>query len=297
MQGVFGSKRASSRAVRLAAATALAWFAATPSARACLVGSDFLHAVPASGSTLPSGEVYVALAYSFIQPRVTGFRVENELGADIPVTFTVRGDALLLQLDTTGSSEVTVFELFEVEDVFMESTMRAMYDVSPDAPDPSTPTPPAISLGEVTCDACPPHLRGSSCCSPARAGQLSTKVTFLPAESDTILGWLDADGQVAGVITRTTYESADGYVFRPTLPPEGASIVAMSVAGVMSAPVTWAVEESGPCEVEPPDEPDAGPGPASAGKGCAASPAGGLGGVGPLFVLGLLLCLRRRRAI
>ena len=57
-------------------------------------------------------------------------------------------------------------------------------------------------------------------------------MTFLAVQSDTILGWLDGDGQLVGVITHSTYESADGYSGRPTLPPEGAPIVAMSVAGV-----------------------------------------------------------------
>lgn len=288
------------RVVSVLTVVALSGFAGLPSARACRIQNDFLHAIPPSGGTLPSGEVHVALAYSYAsnQLRLTGFRVENQLGDDVPVTFAQRGDAWLLQLDTTGSSEVTVFEFLESPEGSVRSTMRATYTVSTDAPDPSAPTPPTISLGEVTCDPCPPVFVGSSCCNPG--DQLSTKVTFLATDSGTILGWVDGDGQLVGVITRATYESADSYSFAPTLPPQGASIVAMSVAGVMSTPVTWAVEEAGPCQG---GLPDAGRADASwidddpADKGCAASPSGSTGTWATLVALGLLTLVRRRRTV
>lgn len=278
---------------------ALAWFAGASSARACRTGGEFRNAIPASGSELPSGQVYVALAYSSQYPRLAGFRVENELGDELAVTFVRRGDAQLLQLDTTGSSQVTIFELNGLDESMAHAIMRATYHVSGDAPDPTMPAPPVITLGEVSCSPCPAHLQGGSCC-PNFVTRLSTEVTFLAVQSDTILGWLDGDGQLVGVITHSTYESADGYSGRPTLPPEGAPIVAMSVAGVMSAPVTWAVEESGPCSLDLPDAgpPDVGlPGERGPlGKGCAASPGAPTGSTAAFLALGVLVFLRRRRA-
>ena len=130
----------------------------------------------------------------------------------------------------SGADEVSVFgDLGQGGDGLL-----ATYDVSAAAPDLSVPASPVVVLGEATCEACPEPL--DSCCSRGDTeGRLTTAVTITTTQPGMILGWTNDGEHLAGVLTHTTYDSAPAYSGPRTRLPNGADIVAMSVAVLVVA--------------------------------------------------------------
>lgn len=277
----------STRVVGWVVVLALTWCVGARPAHACSYGNEYLGANPPTASTLPSGEVYVASLYHSSPGLLDDFHVTNAAGDEIPVTVTPVGDAVLLRFDSTGAEQVSVFGELGLGG---EGSL-ATYDVSPDAPDLSVPTAPTVVVNGTTCSVCPDI--GDSCCSrPDGEGAFSTSVSVNATQEGTILGWTNDGVHLAGVLTRTTYASVPVYSAPGARLPPGADIVAMSVAGVMSSSVTWALGDTGPCEGEPPVE---SPTP-TLKEGCVASPGSSSHGAGVCLSLGFLLLLSRRRA-
>lgn len=274
----------SARVVTWVVMVGLAWGVGAPPARACSYGNAFIGARPPDHSTLPSGEVYVALLYAFSPGALDHFRVANADGDDIPVTAVSVGDAVLLHFDPTGAEEVSIFgSLGQGGDGLLVS-----YEVSLDAPDLSVPALPVVAVGETTCEACP-EPRDSCCSRPDTDGRLSTSVNILTTQGGMILGWTNDGEHLAGVLTQTTYESMPAYAGPGTRLSPGADIVAMSVAGVMSSSVTWPLGDTGPCQVEYPTP--------TVKEGCVASPGGSGKAPGMAFAVGFLLLFARRRRV
>lgn len=275
----------SMRMVTWVAIAGLAWTVGAQPVRACSYANEYLGANPPSESTLPSGEVYVALRYSFAHQPTEAFHVINGDGDEIPVTVAAVAGAFLLQFDTTGAEQVSIVETLGESD----EEVLATYDVSLDAPDADVPTAPIVALGEATCEACPEPL--DSCCSRHDTeGRLTTPVSITRTQEGTILGWTNDGTHLAGVLTQGTYQSAPAYGGPGIGLPVGVDIVAMSVAGVLSPAVSWTLEESGPCEA--PEEVAPTP---TLKEGCAVSPGSQSHAAIVCVSLGLLLVLRRRR--
>ena len=283
--GIQERQRFGGRALMFVGAFCLAWCAAAVPARACSFFSRLTGVSPSSTTALPSGEVFIVIQYDGrVAWSLDDYAVTNELGDEVPVTVSDGGSAVVLRFDTTGAEEVSVFG---VGGSGIPASVLASYEVSLDAPDPRVPSSPRVTIGETTCSACSEPL--NSCCARNHTeGRLSTSVSFERTEDDTVLVWLTGSGQVAGVVSPGTYASTPAHYSPLSIPPLGTPIVAMTVAGVVSVPATWAVPETGPCDVESPSGP---------GEGCSvASGRGGPSATG-LFALGLALwSVRRRRA-